>query len=87
MKKLVTKRNLLILSVMITVITAMIPNLGMKVIGEYHHYGCPAEVLSYASNWRIGFSLWNFLFNIVFYYFTLRILMIIIKGFIPKSPH
>ena len=71
-----TKKKLYLLSLISTVIFALIPTIGYKVDSNgYHYFGFPAEGFVYGGGWVSTLSYLRLLFNFFFFYWFFKLLL------------
>ena len=71
-----TKKKLYLLSLISTVIFALIPTIGYQVDGNGNHFfGFPAEGFVYRGGWVFTFSSLGLLFNFFLFYWFFKLLL------------
>ena len=71
-----TKKKLYLLSLISTVIFALIPTIGYQVDSNgYHYFGFPAEGFVYRGGWVFTFSSLGLIFNFFLFYWFFKLLL------------
>jgi hypothetical protein len=71
------KKRLSLLSLISTIIFAIIPTIGFKVDNDlgYYYFGFPAEGLVYRGGWVLTFSSLGLIFNFFFFYCVFKLIL------------
>ncbi|TDL60087.1 hypothetical protein E2R56_31445 [Rhodococcus qingshengii] len=79
------KIKLSILSLISTIIIAIIPILGYRVDNDFGHYyfGFPADALVYRGGWLFTFASFGLIFNFFFFYWIFKLILKIWKLMVP----